>query len=653
MNLVPKILHFTIGPVQGFVAQARRTRDLWSGSFLLSYLAGQAMYTVIKGGGRIVFPSVQDRNGEPSDRLLKSIEAYEKGFEINDGPIIGTLPNRFKAEVPDNFDPVDCEKAVRDAWKRIVQAVWDRYVADVAGQGNGTKLIWDRQIENFWDMAWVVCDTFESDNMLDCRKNWRSYVPQVEPGDKCTIMGNQQELSGYYSSKNAGMREKQTIFWSAIRGRVSGLDLRDDERLCAISLVKRLFPRVSPQAIGWEVPINYPSTVYLSAVHWMEKMLEQKSEMIEEFVEVIETGELYKNAQSEYKTRINCLTKLAESKEAQKFINLDGNFLHKATLSNEHLWPENSKEQRDRLLGVLKKFKEYSEHFYSVLLMDGDNLGALLQDYDGEKISAALARFSEKVNKIVQDNNGILIYVGGDDVLTLLPLQDALEAAIKLRNAYSKAFQGSGIPGDRATISAGIVYAHHHAPIKSVLKEAHRLLDEVAKEKTGRDSLAINVWKTAGPVLCWSAPWKVITSDSTNLLAELVAVFKGTANGNKQFNSSFFYNIRNRFAILAGNDHFSNEDNEIELLTSEFFSKDENMVELLTAEYFKNRERRGESVSGNKVGVGEAKRRIEKLIKVCRDYKRTTESKVEIKTGAFNVNGALLVRFLAEKEVSK
>lgn len=27
--------HFTLGPVQGFVAQARRTRDFWAGSFLL------------------------------------------------------------------------------------------------------------------------------------------------------------------------------------------------------------------------------------------------------------------------------------------------------------------------------------------------------------------------------------------------------------------------------------------------------------------------------------------------------------------------------------------------------------------------------------------------------------------------------------------
>ena len=39
-------LHFSLGPVQGFVVQARRTRDLWAGSFLLSRLALEAMWAV-------------------------------------------------------------------------------------------------------------------------------------------------------------------------------------------------------------------------------------------------------------------------------------------------------------------------------------------------------------------------------------------------------------------------------------------------------------------------------------------------------------------------------------------------------------------------------------------------------------------------------
>ena len=47
--------HFTLGPVQGFVAQARRTRDFWAGSFLLSWLSGVAMAAVRRQQGQIQF----------------------------------------------------------------------------------------------------------------------------------------------------------------------------------------------------------------------------------------------------------------------------------------------------------------------------------------------------------------------------------------------------------------------------------------------------------------------------------------------------------------------------------------------------------------------------------------------------------------------
>ncbi len=35
------LLKVQIGPVQEFIAQARSTRDLWSGSFLISWMMAQ------------------------------------------------------------------------------------------------------------------------------------------------------------------------------------------------------------------------------------------------------------------------------------------------------------------------------------------------------------------------------------------------------------------------------------------------------------------------------------------------------------------------------------------------------------------------------------------------------------------------------------
>lgn len=78
-------LYFSIGPVQGLVAQSRRTRDLWASSYLLSLLARAAMDAVVSSGGRIVLPA------------YPAVAAPI----LTDGPPYGNVPNRFVAEGSD------------------------------------------------------------------------------------------------------------------------------------------------------------------------------------------------------------------------------------------------------------------------------------------------------------------------------------------------------------------------------------------------------------------------------------------------------------------------------------------------------------------------------------------------------------------------
>ncbi|MBT8419922.1 MAG: type III-B CRISPR-associated protein Cas10/Cmr2, partial [Gammaproteobacteria bacterium] len=90
----PKYLHFTLGPVQEFVAQARRTRDFWAGSFLLSWLSAIAMKTVENAGGEIIFPM-------PDPGFMA---ALTQGNASSQNSKQGTVPNRFMAEIPAAMD---------------------------------------------------------------------------------------------------------------------------------------------------------------------------------------------------------------------------------------------------------------------------------------------------------------------------------------------------------------------------------------------------------------------------------------------------------------------------------------------------------------------------------------------------------------------
>ncbi len=145
-------------------------------------------------------------------------------------------------------------------------------------------------------------------------------------------------------------------------------------------------------------------------------------------------------------------------------------------------------------------------------------------------ISGALNDFSQHIVRHVVETEhlGKLIYAGGDDVLAMLPVTDLLPAARRLRHAYSGVdpahtggFSARGLSlargfaflygrlyrcmGKNATASAGLVVAHHRAPLQRVLREL-RAAEKAAKQ-AGRDRLCLRVLKRSGGTLNLVLPW--------------------------------------------------------------------------------------------------------------------------------------------------
>lgn len=75
------VLTLSIGPVQGFIASARRSRDLWSGSWLLSEMAKAAAKSLFEAGAQMVFPFVDEATKdrlEPCDRMDNNFQSATK-----------------------------------------------------------------------------------------------------------------------------------------------------------------------------------------------------------------------------------------------------------------------------------------------------------------------------------------------------------------------------------------------------------------------------------------------------------------------------------------------------------------------------------------------------------------------------------------------
>lgn len=636
MSKTTKILNFSLGPVQSFIARARKTRDFWTGSFLISYLAGQAMAVILENRGGLILPAVAKDERNINDPLLQAIIDCRDGKEVissnHNKAIVATLPNRFRAEVPADFDPVQCEQAIQNKWLEVATIIWDRYLSKVAPLGQATEDVWQRQTVNYWETNWVLSGDAAA---LDLRKNWRSHLPPIEHGDKCTLFSDLQELSGYLRIHE---KDKQDAFWQAVREqKQAGIfyDLDETERLCSIALIKRLFPYVATDVI-YDVSLNYPSTPYLAAVNWIVKTAANKSE----------EAELYGQAASalpEVQGRENPdlfpeLSKIvATHPQARMFASLDGNCFFKNSLENPNLWDRPSshfsetENLRNELARNLENLGAAPSPFYAMLLMDGDLVGALLQKHKDKTkaISNSLNRFSQQVPSCIEKGNGIVVYAGGDDILALLPLESALPTAIRLRLLYQTEF--ANVIPTLPTISGAIIYTHFNTPFTEVYDEAQSLLTNVAKDKTGRDSLAITIWKSAGKVLTWSVPWETVIDKFMPFCGNLQESLPDEKKV-REFSNSFFYNIRSRLSLFTDGE----TDHSI---TSEVLEA------LLVAEYIKSR--------GSEADREKAKAAMKQLLELCRPHWKNREGKICIDNNRLELDCLFLTKFLIEKGVEQ
>jgi len=604
-------LHFTFGPVQSFVSQARRTIDLFSGSFLLSYLAAAAIKAIQDAGGKIVFPEVE------KDPLMQAIKGEEKGFVE-----VGSLPNRFEAKIPQEKTEDIARRASRaleDAWNNLageVKRLLDKEASELINNEFGK--IWDRQIKNFWEVNWVIGD---QPRLLDIRKNIRNFPQQEEPGEKCNQCGERQALC----NKDKADKKETRRYWNKFAKKINenhALTFRLDgaERLCAVCAVKRLIAVVRPYP--WKVPEHYPSVSTMATLTWKDVVINKSQEHkdvlkeVEKYVQAMEEAKLPFSDSIKAFPHWKELAERDKSRVIEKFLRLDGEWLFKESFvksefpgkKDDLTIAKSKKVAADFVKTMKEKWQiEKPSAFFALLVMDGDRMGKLISDFtrDSAKISQALADFSiEEVPGIIQEYHGKLIYAGGDDVLALLPVDKALYCAKIIAKAYKDAFEKRTPPEikKRATISAGIIYAHHKTPLGILLKDGHDLLDNVAKEETGRNAFALRVWKRNGPILTYSRKWKEI-----NCLEQFQKVFKDYPN-------RFLYKFRDMpflNELLGGND---------------------DLQSILTAALLKSREAKLERIKAEELAL-----KFYRVISSCGEQKK------------LDLDGPLFIRFINQE----
>lgn len=614
--------HFTFGPVQSFVAQARRTRDLWAGSWLLSYLAKSAIAAAEEAGARMILPHRKE-----ADRGSVTMTSGDRLASF------GGFPNRFTAGADNPVAAARAaERGLRVAWERIADAVWDRFVAGSAEMGAGTREIWDRQVGSYWETAWVVGEA----DALAARKNVRLVEARVEPGDHCSLMDEFQELSGHVGLRARG---RQKNFWAQVRSvaGISDLDLEEGERLCAIALIKRFFPYVGDEAVGSNLTDmrGWPSTAWLAASPWIERAMTSAAEAATDYTRSL--GKL--RWEGSFRGEREAACRRFGDRGPQGFAALDGPLYFDTALGNP-VSLDNLEEGQDpdppiRLLRALyEQVGASPEPFYAVLLMDGDRMGELLgrargaRPEHGEKIvSDALGRFAQGVDGSIRKYNGYTVYAGGDDLLGLLPADTALDSALELESAYRTKFASVRPAANGASISGALVFAHYRAPLRGVLRYGHHLLDNVAKERTGRGALAVGIVQSSGVRAEWAAPWEVVRGEEPG--GPVALSESATAFGDQGlFNSTYLYHLRGMFERLAPEAHGG----------SGVGLEDDVMTAIAAAEYRRSDKREPVEPVDKEV--------VKRLVALLRRWQRK-DGRVEGDRSSFTFNGVRVATFLA------
>jgi CRISPR-associated protein Cmr2 len=456
----------TIGPVQDFIKTARRSRDLWYGSWMLSELSKAAAKEI--GNTNLVFPAPSKASDLDKESPLNVANKIVATVQIEN-------PKEFGQEI---------KKAVQTRLKEMRDAAFDKV------RGNlDTKERAEKQVDDLLEFYWVAVPLLNdkdyekvrdrAEMLLAARKNTRNFA-QMEGANKpkSSLDGKLESVIHKDAYPEANAKAKERILKA--KSLYDRYRARAGEQLSGVDLMKRL----GEPTQGEGVP-KFHSTSHFAALPFM-RMLERKIP--------INADDFLKKIYVAYEEKG---WKLADT-------STDGSLLYESRITDIVPTKDAIKGLREALSKIFDDHKvtKRPAPYYALLLADGDNMGKVIDNQTKREqhrsLSEKLSKFAITVPKTIEEHEGTTIYAGGDDILAYLPLHTALKCVKVLDEKFQKALKDFETKdGKKPTLSAGLVIAHHLTPLADVLEMA-RSAEKKAKDVDGKNGLAILSSKRSG-----------------------------------------------------------------------------------------------------------------------------------------------------------
>jgi CRISPR-associated protein Cmr2 len=478
------LLNVSIGPVQEFIASARRSRDLWFGSWLLSELSKAAALEIAKNQGlkSLIFPA-PDTNEDL---------APESKFDVANK--ILALVDLSQEEV--RSFAAKLQAAIQERLGKITDEAYTHIRSDFPDRAKA-----EAQVKDLIEFSWAALPLEQAQDysvartrleaLMAARKATRLFSPTDEwkgPVPKSSLDGQRESVvpETAYPPKRARSDERRRM----LRQLRYNYGVRNGERLCGVGLLKRHGQRGRDE--------RFFSTSHVAALPLISRFTEKDRPAIKAYVDVLRetltASELGNVPGQPHRAFERYDGHLLFEERLQEFYEEDQAALERA-----------SKALHQLLAGTVGE-KTRPLAYYALLHADGDHMGKAINEQksadEHRKLSKSLTGFATQVRQLVERRHGgSLVYAGGDDVLAFVPLHEALQCARALAHNFKEKMSGFAVAEEgisyTPTLSVGIAVAHHLEPLSGVLEMA-RAAEKKAKGIPGKNALAITVSKRSG-----------------------------------------------------------------------------------------------------------------------------------------------------------
>ena len=487
------LITVSLGPVQSLIGAARRTRDLWCGSWLLSEAARATARVLHKRQpGCLIFPCPEkpDADLAPQD---------QPGDAAN-------IANVLRAEMDLPDARVLCEAAKHAAAARLTE-LGNSVLEQLGGQVR--EEVWRAQIDDILEgfAAWVSISAHGGDYpqtskqlgaVLAARKATRDFRA-------CKALATEGLPK---SSLDGGL---ETVLPKPVSVRVRRkLRLSTGEQLDALGVIKRL-AGASDQ---------FTAYARIAADPWIEQLSSaQQQRLCEAYNPLV---------------ALDLATRTSGNAGIYKALPFDAAMLYDFRLDNALSQMRGPPEESEALKSLRQCVAQISREktdtgrpigipvpYAAILKADGDRMGELLSRAASTEHSRTISRvlhgFASEVRRIVREHRGHAIYAGGDDVLALVPLAQAQECASVLAASFQTSLgevaddMGISDASKRPTLSVGLGIGHIMEPLGALRDRAERAekmaKGDDAKSPCSRNALAILLGIRSGAELAWRAQW--------------------------------------------------------------------------------------------------------------------------------------------------